>query len=69
MASPLIVTSFAHPPTGLSRQEFQAAIQDGVKTAHAVFVLGKQYRGPEAVVVSVTNLDSKTMGSVGINEH
>ncbi|MBW2379624.1 MAG: PKD domain-containing protein [Deltaproteobacteria bacterium] len=69
VASPLIVTSFAHPPTGLSRQEFQAAIQDGVKTAHAVFVLGKQYRGPEAVVVSVTNLDSKTMGSVGINEH
>jgi PKD repeat protein len=69
VASPLIVTSFAHPPTGMSRQAFQAAIQDGVKTAHAVFVLGKQYRGPEAVVVSVTNLDSKTMGSVGRNEH
>jgi len=69
LASPLIVTSFANQPTVLSRQVFQAAIEEGIKTAHAVFVLGKAYRGPDAVLVSVTNLGAGTAGSVGAHEH
>lgn len=69
VASPLIVTSFAHSPTVLSRQEFQAAIREGIQRAHDFFVLGRGYRGPEAIVVSVTALKPGVAGSVAIVDH
>jgi PKD repeat protein len=55
---PLLVTSFAHAPTTLSRQAFQAAVREGINRAHDLFVVTKGYRGPEAIVVSVTKMKS-----------
>jgi len=69
VASPLIVTSFAHQPTKLSRDAYQTAVREGLNMAHAVFALGKGYLGPEAIVVSVTKLDSGIAGSVNVLDH
>ncbi len=69
VASPLIVTSFAHQPTKLSRDAYQTAVREGLNMAHAVFALGKGYLGPEAIVVSVTKLKPGVAGTVNVVEH
>ena len=69
VASPLIVTSFAHQPTKLSRDAYQTAVREGLNMAHAVFALGKGYLGPEAIVVSVTKLKPGVAGTVNVVDH
>jgi PKD repeat protein len=69
VASPLVVTSFVHQPTKLSRDAYQTAVREGLNMAHAVFALGKGYLGPEAIVVSVTKLKPGTAGTVDVLDH
>jgi PKD repeat protein len=69
VSSPLIVTSFAHSPTPLSRQTYQDAIREGIHKAHDLFVLTQGMRGPEQIVVSVTKLGAHKAGSVDVQDH
>lgn len=69
VASPLVVTSFVHQPTSMSRDAYQTAVREGLNMAHAVFALGQGFLGPEAIVVSVTKLKKGKAGSVNVLDH